>query len=168
MMRSSILGASTLLNVLIQHLLLQSLFWTKTWRAFRASNPRTVYIINLSFTKALQGQTPHEKWTGRKPSVDHMRIFGSIVHVKQTNRNLGKLEDRSKLMIFIGYELKGSEVDNFLKISIKTSNAAEFLNQIFKILSHQEQMILSSSINEKTYLQGFLERVLEAIQVCSL
>ena len=39
------------------------------------------------------------------------------------------------------------------------------LNWIFKTPSHQEQMILSSSINEKTYLQGFLEGVLEAIQV---
>ena len=62
----------------------------------------------------------------------------------------------------------GYEVDNFLKISIKTSNAAEFLNRIFKILSHQEHMILSSSMNEKTYLQGFLEGFLEAIQVSSL
>ena len=39
MMRSSILGASTMLNILIQHLPLQSLFWTKIWRAFRASDP---------------------------------------------------------------------------------------------------------------------------------
>ena len=36
MMRSSILGVSTMLNVSIQHLPLQSLFWTKIWRAFRA------------------------------------------------------------------------------------------------------------------------------------
>ena len=39
MMISSILGASTMLNVLIQHLSLQSLSWTKIWRAFRASDP---------------------------------------------------------------------------------------------------------------------------------
>ena len=64
-----------------------------------------VYILNQSSTKALQGQTPHEKWTGRKPSVDHLRTFGSIVHVKDTKRHLSKLEDRSKPMIFIGYEL---------------------------------------------------------------
>ena len=64
-----------------------------------------VYILNRSFTKALKGQTPHEKWTGRKPSVDHMRIFGSLVHVKQTKGNLSKLEDRSEPMNFIGYEL---------------------------------------------------------------
>ena len=38
------------------------------------------------------------------------------------------------------------------------------LNQIFKILRHQEQMILSSNMYEKTYLKGFLEGVLEAIK----
>ena len=64
-----------------------------------------VYILNQSFTKALQGQTPHEKWTGRKPSMDHIMIFGLIVHVKQMKGHLSKLEDRSKPMIFIGYEL---------------------------------------------------------------
>ena len=42
------------------------------------------------------------------------------------------------------------------------------LNRTFKIPSHQEKMILSSSMYEKTYLQGFLEGVLEAIQVSSL
>ena len=40
MMKSSIIGASTMLNVLIQHLPLQSLFWSKTWRACGALGPR--------------------------------------------------------------------------------------------------------------------------------
>ena len=53
----------------------------------------------------MQGQTPHEKWTGRKLSVDHLRTVGSIFHVKDTKRHLSKLDDRSKPMIFIGYEL---------------------------------------------------------------
>ena len=52
--------------------------------------------------------------------------------------------------------------DQNIKCSGKT------LNRTFKIPSHQEQMILSSSMYEKTYLQGFLEGVLEAIQVSSL
>ena len=65
----------------------------------------TVYIINRSLTKSVQGQTPHEKWTGRRPSVDHMRTFGSIVHVKDTKGHLSKLEVLRKPMIFIGYEL---------------------------------------------------------------
>ena len=44
MIRSYILGDSTLLNVLIQHLSLQSLFWTKTWRAFQASDPSMMLV----------------------------------------------------------------------------------------------------------------------------
>ena len=64
-----------------------------------------VYILNRSLTKSLKGQTPHEKWTRRRPSVDHMKTFGCIVHVKDTRRHQSKLEDRSLTMIFIGYEL---------------------------------------------------------------
>ena len=47
MMRSSILGDSTMLNVLIQHLSLQSLFWIKIWRAFRASDPITLHKSSI-------------------------------------------------------------------------------------------------------------------------
>ena len=57
--------------------------------------------------------------------------------------------------------LMRSEVDNFLKILIKTPNATEFLNQIFKTLRHQEQMILSSNMYEKTYLQVSLKEFLK-------
>ena len=42
-------------------------------------------------------------WSGKKPKLSHLRIFGSIVHVK-TSGALGKLEDRSKEMVFVGYE----------------------------------------------------------------
>ena len=64
-----------------------------------------VYILNRSLTKSLKDQTPHEKWTARRPSVDHMRIFGCLAHVKDTRKHPSKLEDRSMPMIFIGYEL---------------------------------------------------------------
>ena len=47
-----------------------------------------VYILNRASSKALQGQTPYEKWTGRKPSVDHLRTFGCIAHVKDDNMHL--------------------------------------------------------------------------------
>ena len=64
--------------------------------------------------------------------------------------------------------MMGSEVDNFLKFWSKHQMQRKTLNRTFKIPSHQEQMILSSSVNKKTYLQGFIEGVLEAIQVSSL
>ena len=63
-----------------------------------------VYVLNLSFTKTLLDSTLYVKWSGRKPSVDHLHVFGSVVHVK-TTKKVSKLEDRSSVMILIGYEL---------------------------------------------------------------
>ena len=62
-----------------------------------------VYVLNKSSTKGVKGKTPYEKWNKRKPSVSHLRIFGSVAFVKATGR-LSKLEDRSKCMLFMGYE----------------------------------------------------------------
>ena len=42
------------------------------------------------------------------------------------------------------------------------------LNLVFITLRHEEQMILSSRMYEKTYLQGSLEGVLKAIKVSRL
>ena len=63
-----------------------------------------VYVLNRSYTKSFENSTPYERWSGRKPNIDHLRFFGSVVHVKNTKR-VSKLEDRSNLMVFIGYEL---------------------------------------------------------------
>ena len=60
-------------------------------------------MLNRSSTKSLEGKTPYEMWSGKKPKVSHLRISGSIVHVK-TPGALRKLEDRSKQMVFVGYE----------------------------------------------------------------
>ena len=62
-----------------------------------------VYVLNRSYTKTLKDETPYENWSGRKPYVDHLRVFGSVVHVKPA-RKVSKREDRSILMILIGYE----------------------------------------------------------------
>ena len=62
-----------------------------------------VYVLNRSSTKGVKGQTPYEKWNGRKLNVSHLKIFGSVVFVK-TNGRLSKVEDRSKCMLFMEYE----------------------------------------------------------------
>ena len=55
----------------------------------------------------------------------------------------------------------GSEVDNYPKFWSKQQIQRKTLNRTFKIPSHQEQMILSSSMNEKTYLQVSLKEFLK-------
>lgn len=40
-----------------------------------------VYLSNRFPTKNVRDQTPQEAWSGRKPSVKRLRIFGSIAYV---------------------------------------------------------------------------------------
>jgi hypothetical protein len=50
--------------------------------------------------------------------VSHLRTFGCVAHVKQGNKHLTKLEDRSTQMVFIGYE-SGSKAWRFCNPSTK-------------------------------------------------
>ena len=65
----------------------------------------SVYILNRAPTRSLDVATPYEVWTGVKPNVEHFRVFGSLCHVKVLGQKLKKLQDRSKPMVFIGYEV---------------------------------------------------------------
>ena len=62
-----------------------------------------VFILNCAPTKALTGKTPFEAWHGHKPSVSFLQTFDCIGHVRKTKPILTKLEDRSTLMVFLGY-----------------------------------------------------------------
>ena len=58
------------------------------------------YILNLVPSKAVS-TTPKELWTRRKPSLSHVRIWGSPAYV--LNRDLSKLEARSNACLYVGY-----------------------------------------------------------------
>jgi len=64
----------------------------------------SVYLLNKLPTKALGTQTPYEVWNGRKPHLGHLKVFGSVGHVKNTMPHLKKLEDRSTPMVYFGVE----------------------------------------------------------------
>jgi len=38
----------------------------------------TVYIMNRTPTMIVHGMTPEEKYTGKKPNVSHLKVFGCI------------------------------------------------------------------------------------------
>src|SRR5438105_150560 len=63
-----------------------------------------VFLLNRAPTKSLDGMTPFEAWHGRKPAVHFLRTFGCVAHVKDVQPHPSKLADRSRKMVFIGYE----------------------------------------------------------------
>jgi transposase InsO family protein len=63
-----------------------------------------VYLLNHSSTKANVGGRPEEKFTGRTPSLRHLRVFGCMVFVHIPERYRNKLESRSECGVFVGYD----------------------------------------------------------------
>lgn len=63
------------------------------------------YLVNRLPTNAVPDCVPYEAWTGDKPYLDHLRIFGSTayVYVSEQGRKQGKMSAHSFPSIFVGY-----------------------------------------------------------------
>ncbi|KAI5342232.1 hypothetical protein L3X38_010107 [Prunus dulcis] len=64
-----------------------------------------VYLLKRCPTKSLNKVTPFEAYTGRKPGIAHLKIFGSPCHVLIPSALRHKLEENSHKCILIGYGL---------------------------------------------------------------
>ncbi|KAJ7971537.1 Retrovirus-related Pol polyprotein from transposon TNT 1-94 [Quillaja saponaria] len=87
-----------------------------------------VYLSNRCPTKGVENQTPQEAWSGKKPNVSHLRIFGSIAYAHVPDQERSKLDDRSVKYVFIGYDSnsKGYKLYNPRNGKIIVSRDVEF------------------------------------------
>ncbi|MFS7952562.1 putative RNA-directed DNA polymerase [Helianthus anomalus] len=69
--------------------------WTEALKA-------AVHILNRVPSKSVS-KTPYELWTGRKPSLKYMKVWGCIVEAKLYNPFLRKLDPKTVTCFFIGY-----------------------------------------------------------------
>ena len=63
-----------------------------------------VYLLDRVVTKALSASIPHEAWTGKKPRLDHLRVFGCTAHMKVPVAHIKKLDDHSTPVVYLGVE----------------------------------------------------------------
>lgn len=69
--------------------------WTEALKA-------AVHILNRVPSKSVP-KTPHEIWTGRKPSLKYMKVWGCLAEAKLYNPFLKKLDMKTVTCHFIGY-----------------------------------------------------------------
>ncbi|GAU28814.1 hypothetical protein TSUD_21510 [Trifolium subterraneum] len=65
------------------------------------------YVLNRCPTKRLNNVTPEECWSGNKPDVSHLKVFGSIAYRHVPDQLRSKLDDKSEVMVLVGYHLTG-------------------------------------------------------------
>ncbi|KAK9941415.1 hypothetical protein M0R45_018018 [Rubus argutus] len=62
----------------------------------------SIHILNRSPTFAVQNMTPEEAWSGKKPAVDHFKIFGCIAYAHIPDEKRKKLDDKGEKCVFLG------------------------------------------------------------------
>ena len=55
-----------------------------------------VYLLNRCPTKSVRNKTPNGAWSGSKPSVGHLRIFGCIAYAHVPDQKRKKLDDKGE------------------------------------------------------------------------
>ncbi|KAJ0532496.1 putative RNA-directed DNA polymerase [Helianthus annuus] len=63
-----------------------------------------IYVLNRVPTKALVNKTPYEALKGRKPNLEHLKVFGCTAYAKVLPLQQKKLDDRSAPMVYLGIE----------------------------------------------------------------
>ena len=63
-----------------------------------------LHTYNVTPIKCADYKTPKELWSGQKPNISHLRVFGCLVWVHVLKKRRHKLQPKSRAMIFIGYE----------------------------------------------------------------
>ena len=121
-------------------------FWAEA--AFNA-----VYVRNRCPTRAVKDRTPYEVWTGHKPSIDHLRVFGCLayVHVDDAARRTGKLDGRGFPCVFLGYSSE-SKAWRLYNPASKTTQKRLFVSRDVTFLEDQlvdiDGVLTSSRVGE--------------------
>jgi hypothetical protein len=78
----------------------------------------TSYLVNRSPSSVLVEKTLHEAWTGKKPSLNHLIVFGCDACVHVPNKNRSNMDNKDEECIFIGYKygIKGYKLWNPITI----------------------------------------------------
>ena len=82
---------------ILKHMHMPNYLWGEAIR-------HSTYLLNRVATRALKEKTPYEGFRGRKPSVDHLRVFGCIAYAKIDGKLLKKLDDKARMLVHLGME----------------------------------------------------------------
>ena len=101
-----------------------------------------VYLRNRSPTKAVIGMTPIESWSGEKPSVDHLKVFGCVCYAHIPKDERKKLDSKARESIFLGY---GKEKKGYRLYDVATKKVFYSRDVIF----NEEKFNYSDEGNDK-------------------
>ncbi|KRZ00853.1 Retrovirus-related Pol polyprotein from transposon TNT 1-94 [Trichinella pseudospiralis] len=61
------------------------------------------YLLNRILNRKEITKTQYEEWFGRRPTVEHLRIFGCDAYVHIPDQHRRKFDPKTRKVIFVGY-----------------------------------------------------------------
>nr|GFC88807.1 retrovirus-related Pol polyprotein from transposon TNT 1-94 [Tanacetum cinerariifolium] len=61
------------------------------------------FTQNRSIVRLRQGKTPYELMHGKQPDLSFFHVFGALCYLTNDSENIGKLQPKADIGIFIGY-----------------------------------------------------------------
>lgn len=106
------------------------------------------YITNRCPTRVLDYLTPEEKWSGKRPDISHLKVFGCEAMVHIPKEKAKKWDPKAIKMIFVGYS---NETKGYRFFDPKTRKALISRDAIFiesSVKRDYAAMPLSESVSE--------------------
>jgi len=63
-----------------------------------------VYLTNQSSTRANNGQIPETKYSSKITNISNLQIFGCITYVHVPKEQCQKLDSKTQMCLFLGYD----------------------------------------------------------------
>ncbi|GJR07254.1 retrovirus-related pol polyprotein from transposon TNT 1-94 [Tanacetum coccineum] len=76
------------------------------WSKLSSEVATTCYTQNRSIVRHRHAKNPYELLHDRKPDLSYLHVFGALCYPTNDSENLGKLQAKSDIGIFIGYAPK--------------------------------------------------------------
>lgn len=108
----------------------------------------SAYVTNRSPSVGRE-VTACELWTGRKPDVSNMRVFGCIAYNHVPKEHRQKLDNTGKKMIMMGYSTSGYRL-----LEMETNKVINARNVIFDERLKEDQTVFLPSNSEILSIQG--------------
>ncbi|KAK8563377.1 hypothetical protein V6N12_035525 [Hibiscus sabdariffa] len=121
----------------------------------------TAFTLNRVPSKSVQ-KTPHEMWTGRRPNISFIKIWGCKAYVKHQMST--KLEPKSEKCTFVGYpkETKGYYFYNENKVFVARTGV--FLEKEFLPNSGKGRNIELEEVQQQQVIEPEVEGISQAVE----
>ncbi|KAK8534686.1 hypothetical protein V6N12_057330 [Hibiscus sabdariffa] len=121
------------------------------------------FILNRVPSKSVQ-KTPYEIWTGKRPSMSFMKIWGCQAYVKHQMST--KLEPRSHKCIFVGYpkETKGYYFFNPKENKVFVARTGVFLEKEFLSSKRDSRNIKLEEVQQQQVTEPEVEQSSQIVE----